>query len=419
MDRKKIDSVFENLNRSGLLTKDGSFCYGSTNQFFSIVPARLIVVFLVVFYSCFFVSLVVSDGFGPLGKIGSLIFLVLHFLGFSYGIWNNSSLLYWYRDRLVEKNIFGYNRKEYMYSDMKSIARRRESDSGTLFGNSNPTIKIIFRMPNVEPIQVVDDFRTRQFLSSCFGEIFYVNEELDIMLSFFAKVLKMNALSGYPSEKELQCAVRYFTGLRCYYSMEYEASYFSGRLLSLMKQYNYVSREACMAACREQGYEIMARMARNNMTYANRKDLLASLFEYAYVGDGMVDEEELNFLSQLASTFGIKEWDFLSLKRRFEGEKQEESKRKGDEDTRQQKRYQQVRSNCVQEAFSLLNLRPDASLEEVKSAYRTQVKNCHPDTLPSTATDSEREEAAIRFRAVTEAYDFLCEELRKERVVVS
>ena len=174
-----------------------------------------------------------------------------------------------------------------------------------------------------------------------------------------------------------------------------------------------------MAACREQGYEIMARMARNNMTYANRKDLLASLFEYAYVGDGMVDEEELNFLSQLASTFGIKEWDFLSLKRRFEGEKQEESKRKGDEDTRQQKRYQQVRSNCVQEAFSLLNLRPDATLEEVKSAYRTLVKTCHPDTLPPTAKDKEREEVTIRFRTVTEAYDFLCEELRKERVVVS
>jgi hypothetical protein len=56
----------------------------------------------------------------------------------------------------------------------------------------------------VKPISLVDESRTRHFLSSCFGEIFYVNEELDVRLRFFAKVLKMNALSGYPSGKELQ-----------------------------------------------------------------------------------------------------------------------------------------------------------------------------------------------------------------------
>ena len=73
----------------------------------------------------------------------------------------------------------------------------------------------------------------------------------------------------------------------------------------------------------------------------------------------------------------------------------------------------------MQEAFSLLNLRPDATLEEVKSAYRTLVKTCHPDTLPPTAKDSEREEASIRFRSLTEAYDFLCAELCAEPVSVA
>ena len=58
-------------------------------------------------------------------------------------------------------------------------------------------------------------------------------------------------------------------------------------------------------------------------------------------------------------------------------------------------------------------------MEEVKSAYRTQVKTCHPDTLPPNAKDSEREEASIRFRMITEAYDFLCAELAAEPVSVA
>ena len=66
-----------------------------------------------------------------------------------------------------------------------------------------------------------------------------------------------------------------------------------------------------------------------------------------------------------------------------------------------------------------MGLDEKATLDEVKSAYRTQVKTCHPDTLPPTATETEREEASIRFRTVTEAYDFLCEELVVEPVSVT
>jgi hypothetical protein len=33
-------------------------------------------------------------------------------------MWTDPSRLYWYRDRLVGKNIFNCNEKVYMYSDM-------------------------------------------------------------------------------------------------------------------------------------------------------------------------------------------------------------------------------------------------------------------------------------------------------------
>ena len=415
MDKRKIDSAFENLNRWGLLTKDGAFYCGSPSQssYFILIP--FFVIFLGFSFAFGSFPSPPDDWMG--WKLFSIIFPIIALLVVLvnlHGMWTDPSRLYWYRDRLVGKNIFNCNEKVYMYSDMKRIARCKEYDSKRR--DYSYDIKIFFRNPNVKPISLVDESRTRHFLSSCFGEIFYVNEELDVRLRFFAKVLKMNALSGYPSGKELQCAVRYFTGLKRYDCLECDASYFSDRLLSMMKQYDYESKEACVEDCQKQGFELMVG---DNMTYENRLELLTSLFEYAYVGDGMVDEEELKFLSQLASTFGIKDWDFLSLKRRFEGEKQEESKRKDSENAQQKERYQQARANCVQEACSLLNLKPGATFEEVKIAYRKMVKSCHPDTLSSSATKEEREEAAIRFRAITEAYDFLCAELKEERVVVS
>ncbi|MBR3520746.1 MAG: DnaJ domain-containing protein [Paludibacteraceae bacterium] len=417
MDKERINSVFDDLKSRGLLTKDGAFCFGSSAQPSHIAFVAFIVVFLVFSLLFFFGSFDFQPNFGTTWKLFKILFPTIAGLAILvnlYEIWTNSSRLYWYRDRLVGKNIFDCNGKKYMYSDLKRIARCREYDSRTRTYNS--VIKIIFRTSNVEPISIVDDPRARRFFSSCFSEIFYVDEELEIRMSFFAKVLKMNALSRRPSGRELQCAVRYFTRLKRHGCMECDESYFSDKLLSLMRQYDYDSKEACVEDCQKQGYEIMAR---NSMTYANRMDLLACLFEYAYVGDGMVDEDELKFLSQLASTFGIKEWDFLSLMSRFEGGKRAESKGKDSEKAQQEERYQRVRANCVQEACSLLHLRPDATLEEVKVAYRTQVKTCHPDSLPSTATKEEREEAAIRFRAVTEAYDFLCAELAAEPVCVT
>ena len=133
----------------------------------------------------------------------------------------------------------------------------------------------------------------------------------------------------------------------------------------------------------------------------------------------MVDEEELDCLFNIAYYLCIKEWDFLSLKYRFETENQSKYQRKGTENAQQRERCQSVYSNRLREAYKLLSLKTCATMGEVKTAYRTQVKTCHPDTLPPTATEAEREEAAIRFRSLTEAYDFLCEELVAEPVSVA
>ena len=147
--------------------------------------------------------------------------------------------------------------------------------------------------------------------------------------------------------------------------------------------------------------------------------LLSHLFECAYVSEEMVDVVELDRLSRIAYYFRIREWDFLSLKYSFEAMKQQRGRRNGTENAQQRERYQSAYSNRMKEAYKILGLNEKATLEEVKTAYRTQVKTCHPDTLPPTAKDSEREEALIRFRTITEEYDFLCEELVVEPVSVA
>ena len=50
--------------------------------------------------------------------------------------------------------------------------------------------------------------------------------------------------------------------------------------------------------------------------------------------------------------------------------------------------------------YKLLGITPDASLAQIKRAYRDRVKNCHPDVNPSPR-------AATAFRAVHEAYRIL------------
>ncbi|RKX79781.1 MAG: hypothetical protein DRP87_01985 [Spirochaetes bacterium] len=50
--------------------------------------------------------------------------------------------------------------------------------------------------------------------------------------------------------------------------------------------------------------------------------------------------------------------------------------------------------------FKLLNLKPDASLSEVKEAYHREAKKNHPDLFP----ESERSQRELRMMKINEAY---------------
>ncbi|MDE0317336.1 MAG: SUMF1/EgtB/PvdO family nonheme iron enzyme [Candidatus Poribacteria bacterium] len=59
--------------------------------------------------------------------------------------------------------------------------------------------------------------------------------------------------------------------------------------------------------------------------------------------------------------------------------------------------------------YAILNVPRDASADEIKKAYRQLALKYHPDKNPSDKA------AAVTFRAVTEAYEVLCDDAQRER----
>ena len=422
MDKEKINSVFKDLKSGGLLTKDGAFRMGDT-WIHSVcwILSMLILLFLSLLG---FIDSRAADGQAtPFLCIWTIVVLFYFF----HMCWTDCARQYWFRDCLVTENTFGLNAKKILYSDLKSIVRL-EYDERT--NRYRKKIMLYFHSTD-DSIELDDNSRNRQFLLSCFPELFQnkvENKEVELRAKFFARLLLRNKSFCEAYEKERQCAVRCMLKVKELSDLGYKAPYLSERLSYWLGKYREDTKKKCMNECLNMCLKLMRS---ESWSYAKRLELLSHFFECMYAGDDMVDERELDFLSKIAFYFVIKEWDFLSLKYRFESEKQANEQRKQAEQTekkenaedaqsaKQRERFQSVCSSRKREACNLLGVKTDASLEEVKSAYRKQVKSCHPDTLPPTATDGEREEATIRFRTITEAYDFLCAELSKEPVSVA
>ena len=261
---------------------------------------------------------------------------------------------------------------------------------------------LCFKRGEAEEKFVYHDERLARLFGSGFKPIFRNCLFYADMFRLFANVICLKEDDAYRA-KGREAALKYLSSLP-------ELSDCEGLLLRCMEDTRQDYIGACLGILKNKGVD-----------YADRMELLSHLFECAYASDDMVDDVELERLSRIAYYLRIKDWDFLSLKYCFETQKQNQydSRNESTGQSKQRERYQSVCSIRLREAYKMLGLSGKASLEEVKSAYRMQVKSCHPDTLPATATDSEREEASIRFRSLTEAYEFLCAELVVEPVGVT
>ncbi|MBR3518994.1 MAG: DnaJ domain-containing protein [Paludibacteraceae bacterium] len=395
MDKEKIREVFLKWGKERKLTKNGALRVNENGFRGSLFGCLTLIAVLIGPWGIY--ELVSSSV--ELSKTSSHILvlsaIVVPLIGIVLISFFGKSLFY--EDRLVISSFEGSD-LVYPYSELISV------DYHLVVTDDSKYMALTLRFKH-ERLTYRDE-RLVRFFSTCFKPIFRNRPFYEDMFRLFANVICLKEDAAYRA-RGWEAALKYLSPLSeskyCVYDCE-------EHLLRCMEEDRQEYIDTCLAILKNKGVD-----------YADRLELLSHLFECAYASDGMVDEEELEHLSRIAYYLRIKDWDFLSLKCHFEAMKQNQyaGQTESEEQTKQRERYQSAYSNRLKEAYKILGLNEKATLEDVKTAYRTQVKSCHPDTLPPTAKDSEREEAAIRFRAVTEAYDFLCAELVVEPVSVT
>ena len=119
------------------------------------------------------------------------------------------------------------------------------------------------------------------------------------------------------------------------------------------------------------------------MDHASRLQLLHFLFGIAKA-DGMVIENEVNQIHTISGYLGISSRDFESIKAMF--------------------------YNSSDNSYKILEITKEASVEEIKAAYRKMAKKYHPDRVIHLGEEHQKG-AVEKFRQVKDAY----EKLKAER----
>jgi DnaJ like chaperone protein len=109
-------------------------------------------------------------------------------------------------------------------------------------------------------------------------------------------------------------------------------------------------------------------------------DLMEGLFHIA-TADGSYHPSEDVFLTRVAEIFGMEEAQFRRLRARFV-------------------------PDAAPDPFAVLGVRPDAPLEEIRAAWRAQVRLTHPDTMIARGVPEEAVKLAERrLIAVNQAWE--------------
>jgi len=119
------------------------------------------------------------------------------------------------------------------------------------------------------------------------------------------------------------------------------------------------------------------------MDYSSRLQLMHFLFGIAQA-DGQIDASEVEIIERISASMGIHPAEFASIKAMF------------------------IRD--INNAYSILEITPDATDEEVKKAYRRLAIQYHPDKVAHLGEDIKKS-ATEKFQKLNAAY----EEIKKQR----
>lgn len=121
----------------------------------------------------------------------------------------------------------------------------------------------------------------------------------------------------------------------------------------------------------------------NNMDYSSRLQLLHLLFNIS-LADGAINASEVEAVEKMSGYLGIATSDYVSIRNMFVPE--------------------------TDSAYKILEIKPTATDEDVKKAYRRMAMKYHPDKV-SHLGEEFRKTADEKFKKVNEAY----EKIKKER----
>lgn len=139
--------------------------------------------------------------------------------------------------------------------------------------------------------------------------------------------------------------------------------------------------------------------------YAARRDIIIAV-SYLFIGIAMqqsnVPERKEEETKKILMQLGISAYEYEAIKRYFRGESTGYSGQTG------YGGYTENREDLVKKYSEVLGVSPDASMTEIKKAYRKLVKEYHPDRLAASGIPEDYIKFANeKIRQVNEAYEYL------------
>lgn len=131
----------------------------------------------------------------------------------------------------------------------------------------------------------------------------------------------------------------------------------------------------------KQNYDItpVCYQIKTHLDYASRLELLHLLYGLA-LSDSQFHDKEKDFIDTIASQIGIRSADQISIRAMF------------------------IKAKAS--SYKILEIAEDASIDEIKTAYRKMAKKYHPDKLHHLGPDFQKD-ALEKFKKVNEAYEVL------------